>query len=160
MGAKAEESRVYNVTGDRMVAAVRRIPNAGLNISLTSENPTPTGVWFRFVHGMSFRSYGEKITVTLTPHGPTTDVHILSECGMPTQIIDYGKNRSNVSAIFQFIDSDLGVVPPAQAQQQFAQPAPQAAPQTGVQAGVKYCPKCGRQAAADANFCAACGNKL
>ena len=150
MGAKAEESRVYNVTGDRMVAAIRRIPNAGLNISLTSENPTPTGIWFRFVHGMSFRSYGEKITVTLTPHGPTTDIHILSECGMPTQIIDYGKNRSNVTAIYQFIDSDLGVVPPAQ------QPAPQAA----AAPAVKYCPQCGRQAAADANFCAACGNKF
>ena len=153
MGAKAEETRVYNVPADGIVAAVRNIPNAGLNISLTSENPTPTGVWFRFIHGMSFRSYGEKITVTVTPQGPQTGLHVLSECGMPTQIIDYGKNRNNVTAILSFIDRSLGAAPQAA-------PAPQAAAPAGVQAGVKYCPQCGAQAKADANFCAKCGNRL
>lgn len=153
MAAKAEESRVYNVPADRILAAVRQIPNGGLNISLTSENPTQTGVWFRFIHGMSFRSYGEKITITVTPQGPQTGLHVLSECGMPTQIIDYGKNRNNVTAILSFIDRSLGAAPQAA-------PAPQAAASAGVQSGVKYCPQCGAQAKSDANFCAKCGNKL
>ena len=62
-----------------------------LDMSLKSENPTNTGVWFRIHHGMSMVSYGEKIAVTLTPDGNGTHVHILSECGMPTQLVDYGE---------------------------------------------------------------------
>ena len=55
---------------------------------------------------MSFVSYGEKITVTLTYLGEDkTQIDIVSECGMPTQIIDYGKNKKNVNAIFDYIIS-------------------------------------------------------
>lgn len=125
MAKKSDERRSYPVNINFFVDKCRNIDSAGLRVNLKSENPTPDGgVWFRILHGMSAASYGEKITVTLTPTPSGTDVHVLSECGMPTQLIDYGKNKSNVQAVFGYLEAGM----PAggmYAAPQYSQPQPQ-----------------------------------
>jgi len=77
MAKKSDERRSYPVNINFFVDKCRNIDSAGLRVNLKSENPTPDGgVWFRILHGMSAASYGEKITVTLTPTPSGTDVHV------------------------------------------------------------------------------------
>lgn len=95
MGAKHHEKRVYNVDYNAALVAIRSMNKSSLNIDLQSENPTATGVWFRFTHAMSFKSYGEKITITVNRFANGTEIDILSECGLPTQMFDMGKNKEN-----------------------------------------------------------------
>ncbi len=185
MAKRAEDRKTYSNVGiDYFVQKCRTIDQGGLNVNLKSENPGANGsVWFRVLHGMSMASYGEKITITLTPVGAGTDVHILSECGMPTQIVDYGKNRQNCAAIFAYFDRGIeaanqyaGAQPQPQPQpmpqpqpqpQPMPQPMPQPQPQpmpvptptpqpvqTNAQAAMAA-----QYAAQDFVFCMECGTK-
>jgi membrane protease subunit (stomatin/prohibitin family) len=117
---------------------------------------------------MSWVSYGEKITITLTPLAATTIlVQIHSECGMPTQVIDWGKNRSVVTNIYNQLMSSLASTTgaysaqptPQQAPQAAPQPTYQPAPQTAQAGGFKFCFKCGTKLSQDAMFCHSCGQK-
>ena len=127
-----------------------------LRTDLKSENPTPTGVWYRIHHGASFTSWGEKITITLTVLGPeTTQVHIHSECGLPTQIIDWGKNKQIVCNVYEYLEANMRMP-------QYQEPS---APQTPVQPAPAQnatvpCPQCGAQVPSQANFCQGCGFRM
>ena len=170
MAAKAQEGRVYPVAMDFVLWKLRTIDSSNLNVSLKSENNDPNGsIWFRIHHGMSMTSYGEKITVTVTPQQGGTGIHILSECGMPTQIIDYGKNKKNVAAIFRYLEDGMNAAPPAQyapqpveqpVQPPVPQPIAQPAPPQTSQGAVKYCPNCGAPNHPQSNFCIQCGTRL
>lgn len=161
MAAQYGQNYSINASMEQIINILRSPGfSAPLNITLKSENPSPTGVWFRFHHGMSWVSYGEKITITLTPLSATNVlVQIHSECGMPTQVIDWGKNRSVVNNIYnQLMIALASTVPgfnnaPAPS---VAQPAPQPAAQP---AGFKFCFKCGNKLDKSAMFCNVCGQK-
>lgn len=149
MAANYSDTNVLNANINQVIALIRDISFSNvLNIEMKSENPTPTGVWYRFHHGVSFTSWGEKITISLTPVGPSaTRIDITSECGMPTQVIDWGKNKSIVCNVFEYIGANIGrfvQVPPAQ---------------PGQQAYDKYCFQCGTGLSASSNFCTKCGAK-
>ena len=186
MGKKHQEARSYPVPMDFFVQKLRAINQAGLNVELKSENPTPTGVWFRIHHGVTFTSWGEKITVTLQNLGNGTGVDILSECGMPTQVVDWGKNASNVQVLFAYLEQGLPVGQPMNApqaayaaqqpaydpragyaSQQPAQPTyaqQPAQPVYGAQQPApqanRFCPGCGAPVVPGANFCGHCGARL
>ena len=109
MGARYENT--YDV-GAGLYAIREVICDRGfcqkLNLELKSENPENGCIWYRFHHGVTFTSWGEKITVTLIPRGENlTSVIIRSECGLPTQFVDWGKNQSNVNHIFKYIEEAL-----------------------------------------------------
>ncbi len=167
MARSFRSSKVYNAPVSYFADMTRAIGGAGYNFKVTSENPTPTGVWFRIIHGMSAMSYGEKITVTITANGPQTNVEVFSECGMPTQLVDGGKNASNVNLIFKYFESNLTSATAAAPVQQPAQPAPvQQAPQAVYSAPVqpvsrpKFCTKCGNRLGESDRFCTVCGNRI
>ena len=105
MAAKHEKSYILGASVNAICSVIRSAEFASsLRIEMKSENPTPDGVWYRFHHGTTFTSWGEKITITLIPKDSTyTSLTILSECGMPTQIIDWGKNKQNVSNIYDML---------------------------------------------------------
>lgn len=42
-------------------------------------------------------SWTEKVTIKIDPNGK---LHIESKCSLPTQIVDWGKNRRNVENLF------------------------------------------------------------
>lgn len=188
MARQSQEERILNMPIDVVVQKMRNV-GAEYNFALRSENPIPNaGVWFRVHHGASFTSWGEKITVTLTPMGQQTRVHIHSECGMPTQIIDYGKNAQVVKYLFEYLyrptpgvpvpqqvpPQNIQQTPPVQQtqQQNVQQPAPmpQAQPQpmpaqqdqqTPAAVQPRFCTKCGSPVnTPNALFCTKCGNKL
>lgn len=177
MGAKAENLKNYQVPIDYFVNKTRGIERAGFDFKITSENPSQDGVWFRIIHGMSMKSYGEKITITLRVIPGGTSVHVHSECGMPTQLFDMGKNKQNVEQIFGYLENGMPVVnayqpapqpayqaaPQQPVQQPAAQPQPQPAqPQPAPQAArtFVFCASCGTKNDINANFCCACGSKL
>ena len=58
----------------------------------------PKNGWVYASKGFSFGSWGENIRVWMTPSEKGTIVHILSECSMPAQLVDWGKNTDNVLA--------------------------------------------------------------
>ncbi len=50
---------------------------------------------------MGWRSWGERVTAT-TGYGPRGALVVLvSECLLPMQIVDWGKNRANVVAVLE-----------------------------------------------------------
>ena len=51
---------------------------------------------------VSIKSWGEKIRVTILPSG---FLQIRSECSLPTQCIDWGKNKKNVNRLLVAINS-------------------------------------------------------
>ena len=185
MAAKHENTYMMRLT----VEQLRRIINnpsfvKRLDLIMRSENPTGTGVWYRLHHGTSFTSWGEKITITLTPvQGNQTQVHIHSECGLPTQVIDWGKNKQMVNSIYEYLAREAAAVPPipqtpeqpqyqqpqASAQPQYqpqpqpgasAQPQYQPQPQPGASAQPRFCMYCGTPLNPGARFCSSCGTKL
>lgn len=178
MAKRAEDRKTYNgVPVDYFAQLCRTIDGAGLNVNLKSENPGDNGsIWFRVHHGMTMTSYGEKITITLKPQGNGTDVHILSECAMPTQLVDYGKNKQNCAAIFGYFDRSIQqaaagpmFIDRSAAYQSAPQPAamgvpqPQPAPAVQPQAAAQpfvFCVECGTKNDRSANFCMKCGAKL
>ncbi len=107
MARKAEDRKSYPVDMNLLIGRCRNIESAGLGMSIKSENPTETGVWFRIHHERTRQSFGEKITVTMTKTNQGTDVHILSQVGMPTQLTDGGTNKNNVAQIFAYLDGGI-----------------------------------------------------
>lgn len=49
--------------------------------------------------GVSMASWGAKVSVHIEPAQGGTAVRIRSECAIPLQLVDYGKNRKNVEQI-------------------------------------------------------------
>lgn len=153
MAANHSETNVINVPINALIALLRDPGFANfVDITPKSENFVPTGVVFEFTHGVSFSSWGENITITLTyVNDSTTKVDIYSECRMPTQIIDWGKNKRVVTGIFEGIYAGVG---------RFVQGAPVQEPQPQQPENSKFCIKCGTKLDGDSVFCFNCGTKL
>jgi len=58
-------------------------------------SPTPDGKWIG-TSEMSLTSWGERIAVQWVAEG---QLHVRSECSVPTQCIDWGRNRENVEKL-------------------------------------------------------------
>ena len=123
MAKSAQETRSYQININTIAGVIRTIGPDNLEMEVRSETPEGAGVWFGLYHGYSPKSWGENITITLTPSTAGTDVNIHSECAMPTQLFDAGKNKSNCQEIFEYIESGLARQDYGQQpyQQQFAQ---------------------------------------
>ena len=153
MAARCQNARLYPQQMMYFVEKLRGIHTSGLGFQLMAENPNGMGVRFDIRHGVSLTSWGEKITVSLTPQGESTFVDVASECALPTQIVDWGKNAENVNAVFRYFE--MGMPIPANAQDVRAMPQQFAAP-----GAARYCPACGTQVPVNARFCTGCGRPL
>ena len=72
--------------------------------------------------GMSMASWGESIIVEVWEHSPgQAGVRVTSQ--LKAQLVDWGKNKKNIAAVFNAITGALGVEPQAPAQQQPPTPA-------------------------------------
>ena len=60
--------------------------------------------WIRARTRISFRSWGENITITVQMSGKT---EIVSQCRVPTTIFDWGKNRANVNKLLSKLRAGL-----------------------------------------------------
>jgi len=52
----------------------------------------------------TMKSFGERIQVILKSKENGTLIHFYSACKMPTQIIDWGKNKQNADKFFKVVD--------------------------------------------------------
>lgn len=113
MAANYQETRVYQAPMSCLLMILRSPQMcAALNIELKSEFPQPNGAWFGFNHGMTSSPYGEKITVAFEDVGEgSVRATVHSECGVPDQTVDWGKNKSNVEVIFNYIEAALSQAP-------------------------------------------------
>jgi hypothetical protein len=55
--------------------------------------------------GFSLRSWGENISVHVDDAGT---VEVTSQCLLPTQMVDYGKNKANVNRFLAGLSARLG----------------------------------------------------
>ncbi len=152
MAANSSDTRTFRANMHQLVALMRDPAfHAELRLEYVSEAPSGPSMWFHFHHGVTFTSWGEKIIIGLIPVAcDMVNVEITSRCAMPTQVLDWGKNKQNLEAIFHYIGNNL-------MRYQYLQPA---APQNPApNSGVKFCAKCGTQLNSSAVFCASCGAK-
>ena len=152
MAANANNSRIFRGSMHQLVALLRDPAfHTELKLEYISETPSEASMWFHFHHGVSFSSWGEKVIIGLMPVATDMiNVEVSSECALPTQILDWGKNKHNLEAIFYYIGNNL-------VRYQYLQPAANQNPTP--KAGVKFCAKCGTQLNSGAVFCASCGTK-
>ena len=158
MAAKNREVRQYQANINFLVGALRNIPYSGLGYTFVGETPYGNGVMIKLSHSVSFSSWGENITILLTPVGEQTSVDITSECAMPTQIVDWGKNKENVFKVFGYLQNQLAAPQQQYAQQPVQQPVQQYAPAPAANEVV--CPKCGNRLDTSFKFCNVCGTQL
>jgi hypothetical protein len=85
----------YPVTHDWIVYACQA---AGLGVPRWGQGAMG-GMW-HVSPGVSLMSWGE--TMTIAPLAPNI-LRVRSECGMPTQCIDWGKNEKNVRKLVQIL---------------------------------------------------------
>lgn len=118
----------------------------GTELTFAAHIPTPNQITFRFTTGVSFTSWGEIVNITIAAIGNNqVQMSIDSECAMPTQIIDYGKNRRNVERVANYVNQNIG---------RYTMTPPSAAP------AQRFCQQCGAQLTPNSQFCTKCGKKL
>ena len=172
MGASFQNNIVFQCSVQQLIAIVKDPDfSKKLNLKMVEETQSEVGPVYRYTHGATFTSWGEEITITLIPNEDNTVcVNVLSVCVEQEQMIDCGKNKSNIKHIFDYIVSALqrqaadaqAALQAAAAQAaaiQAAQRAALQAPQP-VQSAVpvrNFCTNCGRPLTQGAKFCAFCG---
>lgn len=94
MAAKFEKSKNYDLDKMQLIEKVKiALEKCKFNIKSIDEN---SGI----IHAkskLSFWSWIEKIDIKIGDNG---SVSMKSECSLPTQIIDWGKNKRNVKKFF------------------------------------------------------------
>lgn len=131
-----------------------------LNLKFKSEIPIQGGTMFQFSSGVNLASWGENIDITvLYLNENSSQVIIKSECALPTQIVDWGRNQSNVEKIYSHLASCVAYNQnfnnaPYQPvnNQNFNNPQPQQTP--------SFCRTCGTRLNADSKFCINCGTPV
>lgn len=178
MAAKSQNSKVYPLPIQCFVLELRSSPiREFMNIKWVAEDVMPNNaLHYQYQHGVTMTSWGETIDIWLTALGErATQVDIRSECYLPTQIIDWGKNHENVMNLFTYLDNcvnlylinngqdapiphvEMPTAPQPTPPVQYQQPA-QAQYQPPVQQPV--CPGCGTPVTPGAKFCSNCGTRL
>ena len=157
MGAKYEGRFIFNYNINLLYQLLTDIKFLmDMNFSINVNNYQPQTCLMRYNHSMTFTSWGEKITILLTAlNDSQTSVSIESKCMLPTQIIDYGKNRKNVDQINAYIVQNIGAFTMNQQHSTSQQYAPYPNSQS------VYCWNCGCALSVNSgNFCSCCGAKL
>jgi hypothetical protein len=145
MAANHVEARMIPASVNAVIQTVRSISYSKLGITYLNEYAIPNGVVANLSHNVSLSSWGENIRVTITAQGESSFVEIYSECSLPTQIVDWGKNGQNIVKIFNYIVQNVYMY-----QQSAYQP----------QQNPNVCPVCGYGIDSTCTFCPSCGTKI
>lgn len=151
MAANFSNTYVFNESME-LVCTVIRSPQfwAPLNLNLKSETPIQNGVMFRMSASINFSSWGEQIDIIVVyVNESSVHVTIRSECVMPTQIVDWGKNKQNVEKICSSLAATLTAT--RAYNQNVAASAPKQASQTC------FCTYCGAKNETTYKYCGNCG---
>ena len=98
MASQFEKTQIFNASGQELITACEK---ALLRCNFKVKGfHAETGT----LHGgvsWNFFSYGEKISITFGQGG---EVKAHSECILPTQFIDWGKNKRNILRFFEALE--------------------------------------------------------
>ena len=150
MASNSREVRTLPGPIENYIARMRNIGAAGLKFTIAGESPVQNGLMFLLSHSISFSSWGETIKVYLIAQGNQTVVDVYSECALPTQIVDWGKNKENVAKVFGYLMQGGAQQSYYQPQQNCAQP----------QQNAVVCPNCGKRLDPSFVFCDNCGTRV
>jgi ribosomal protein L40E len=167
MAAKYSNTYILNANMGHVCSVIRDAQFCNfLKLNFKAETPMQGGTIYSFSSGVNLASWGENIDINvLYLNENTSQVIIKSECAMPTQIIDWGRNEANVGKIYNHLLSSIAYNPtfnntPPQPvinqvyNQNFNNVQPQQA------AMVNFCRNCGTQLDPTARFCQKCGSQV
>jgi hypothetical protein len=107
MPANYQSSMAFPAAGaDVFRACMSAVPQCGFRV--LSSNPESGQIDARA--GMGFRSWGENIVITVSAEGRAD---VKSSC-RGFQVVDYGKNKANVEALFSALTTLLPPQPQPQ----------------------------------------------
>ena len=134
-----------------------------LKLKFNSVSQIQGGMLYRYTSSINLSSWGENIDITvLYINENSSQVIIKSECALPTQLIDWGKNKSNVEKIYNHLISCMtgyfqslnNTQYQPVSNQNFNNSQPQ-------QANMPvFCRTCGAQLDASSRFCNICGTQM
>ncbi len=163
MAAKQYKGKTYNVPAHILTNIVKS-QNFISATALTVTSFDDYMMTYRFKHGISLSSWGETVTIQITRMAENvTNMNVISECALPTQLVDWGKNTENINKIYNYMDRAVPVAMSAPAAQNAVPPQGynQRPPMMNHQTNeVKRCVNCGAQLMNGAVFCTACGSKV
>lgn len=97
MTAKFEESKTYDLDKDQLIENIKDALEAcRFKIKSIDENAGT----IRAITRLSLWSWTEKIDIKV---GDMGSVMVKSECSLPSQFIDWGKNKRNVNTFFKML---------------------------------------------------------
>lgn len=134
MRAKYMETRQYAVGTQADVSVSVAARACGFRVR--SESPLEYKLRARF----NMWSYGETLKVRVGEVDGQLMVHVASWCSMPFQVADWGKNRKNVAAFFDSIESQL--------------------PSPVERRVLPHCPRCEFLVVSSSPVCTDCGHPL
>ena len=167
MAANYSYMYLLNANAERVCSLLRDARfYSFLQLEYRFEAPIQGGTTYRFSSGVTLSSWGENIDINVLYLNETTSqVIIKSECALPTQIIDWGKNKANVEKIYNHLFSTIAYNPAfnnVSSQPEMNQAPVQnqniAQPQQSP-AGV-FCKKCNTQLDPVSRFCHICGTPV
>lgn len=97
MAAKFESSKDYNLAKAELIDQVK-IALEKCKFKIVSVDESSGKIYAK--SKINFWSFSEKIDVKIEDNGSVT---MRSECYLPTQIVDWGKNRENVEKFFKVL---------------------------------------------------------
>ena len=149
MAANYRQSLIFNSSMNQLIYLFRNPHFAGsLNLKYISEEFINGGARYRFNHGISFSSWGEELTITIMPvSNQQVNLDVYSECAMPTQIIDWGKNKEVVDNVINYICYNMNYGNSYNFYQ------------TNQSYNTCFCTNCGERLTNESAFCPKCGKK-
>ena len=146
MAADYFETRTYPIPTKIVADAIVAPAFAGaMQFRFVNTIPGAMGYTYRYLHGVTLLSWGEEIDITLTPAGDNgTQIKIRSTCSMAMQLIDWGKNKANVQAIWKYIENNLLA--------QYNSPR--------ITQTTSFCGNCGAPVENGTAFCTKCGKSV
>ncbi len=145
----AASNRKYILTNQSPAAAFQLAATALQMMGATIREAYPQMGKLSARVSVGMRSWGENLSVMVYSMQGSCQLEVVSECALPTQLVDWGKNAENT---FKF--EQMYRMLEYNAAQQAAQQ------QTAAPEGTLICPKCGAPVPAGANFCPMDGTKV
>lgn len=161
MAANYSNTYILNADVGHICSVLRDVRFYGfLQLKFMFETYVQGGMMYQFSNGFNLASWGENINITVLYFNESSSyVIIKSECVFPTQIIDWGKNKSNVDKIYNHLmvcmayNLNFNYVPYQPVNDQnFGSQQFQQAP--------IFCRACGTQLTLESSFCHKCGTQV
>ncbi|MBN1922797.1 MAG: hypothetical protein JW892_16225 [Anaerolineae bacterium] len=110
MAANSRKVLVINLPFEQVVPVVEQ---ALLKIGAKISDSDPSSGSIKAKRGVSLKSWGDNITISIARSQSGCHVDVLSECALPTQVIDWGSNENNIQKLAQELSSilHLSIIP-------------------------------------------------